>query len=118
MRSVKESIEYLNERIRQTGMTKAEVLKKAGLSVTIFTMAQSRNSYLRLESMISLGKILNVSVGDILGLNESDMPDDIQRMVAMLKDISPENRRMIEMNIENYFKVELWNKANEDRGKD
>lgn len=117
MRSVKETIEYLNDRIKQTGMTKAEVLTKAGLSRTIFTMALNRNAYLRVESMISLGEVLNVTVGDILGLDDDEYPEDIQKMLGMLKDISPENRKMISMNIENYFKVELWDKANMDRGK-
>ncbi len=117
MRSVKETIEYLNDRIKQTGMTKAEVLTKAGLSRTIFTMALNRNAYLRVESMISLGEVLNVTVGDILGLDDGEYPEDIQKMLDMLKDISLENRKMISMNIENYFKVELWDKANMNREK-
>ena len=111
MRTVKETIDFLNERIKQSGMMKKEVLEKAGLSVTIFTMALNRNAYLKIESMVSLGEVLNVTVGDILGINDSELPDDIQKMVDMLKSISPENRKMIAMNIENYFKVELQNKA-------
>ena len=112
MRTVKETIDFLNERIKQSGMLKKDVLEKAGLCVTIFTMALNRNTYLKIESMISLGQVLNVTLGDILGINDSELPDDIQKMVDMLKSISPENRKMISMNIENYFKVELQNKDN------
>ena len=115
MRTVKETIDYLNERIKQSGMLKKDVLEKAGLSVTIFTMAQNRNAYLKIESMMSLGEVLNVTVADILGINESEIPDDIQKMVDMLKSISPESRKMISMNIENYFKVEMQNKDKSSR---
>ena len=45
-----------------------------------------------------------------LEYKEEPIPDDIQQMVTMLKDISPENRKMISMNIENYLKVERQNK--------
>ena len=110
MRSVKETIDYLDNRIKQTGMTKADVLKKAGLSVSVFAMALNRNNYLRLESMMKLANVLNITVGDILGITDNELPDDIKKMLDMLKDISPENRKMISMNIENYFRVEMQNK--------
>ena len=115
MRTVKETIDYLNERIKQSGMLKKDVLEKAGLSVTIFTMALNRNAYLKIESMVSLGEVLNVSVGDILGINDNELPEDIQKMVDMLKSISPESRKMLSMNIENYFKVEMQKKDKSSR---
>ena len=120
MRSVKETIDYLNDRIKRSGMTRVDVLKQAGLSVTIFTMALKRNSYLKLETFESLSKILDVPISDILGLSEKELtedeekmlhlPDDIKSMVDMLLKISPQSRKMIMMNIENYYSVEQQNK--------
>ena len=124
MRTPIEIIDYLDERIKQSGMYKADVLKKAGYSITLFIMAKQRNSYLRVETMIELGRILNVSLTDILDIKEdakieqikktaelyNNLPEDIKRMIDMLQSISPENRKMIGMNIENYFNVEQQNK--------
>lgn len=124
MRTPIEVIEYLDEKIKLSGMYKADVLKNAGYSITLFTMAKNRNSYLKVETMIELGKILNISLADILDINEdiqlkeikksadmyNNLPEDIKKMVTMLLSISPENRKMIGMNIENYYTVEKQNK--------
>ena len=108
MRSVEETIEFLNSSIKKSGIMKKDVLDKVGLSSSAFTMALSRNNYLRLESIEKLGEVLHLSVADILGLNE--LPEDIQEMVNMLKQLSPESRKMISMNINNYYQVEVQNK--------
>ena len=107
MRSVEEMIDFLNSSIKKSGMMKKDVLKQAGLSPTIFTMALNRNNYLGLEAIANLGKVLNVSVADILGVNE--LPEDIQEMVNKLQQLSPENRKMIAMIINNYYQVEVQN---------
>lgn len=106
MRTVEEVIKFCESRARQLGISKTELFKKAGCSPTLFIMAERRNTYMKIETLIELGKVLNVTVGEILGTNEEVLPDDIWHMVSMLKAISPENRRMISMNIENYFSVE------------
>lgn len=111
MRNVKEIIDYLKDRIKKTGMTQAEIFEKTGYSLTLFTMALKRNTYPRLETLVEFGKVLNVSITDILGIEEDPIPSDIKEMVTMLKSISPANRKMIAMNIENYFKVEMQGKA-------
>ena len=109
MRSVEETIDFLNCSIKKSGMMKKDVLDKAGLSNTVCTMALNRHSYLKLENIEKLAEVLNISVADILGVNE--LPDDIQNMVNMLQQLSPESRKMISMNINNYFQVEVLNKA-------
>ena len=106
MRSVDEVIKFCENRAMQLGISKTEMFQKAGCSPTLFVMARRRNTYMKIETLIELGKVLNVTVGEILGFNEENVPEDILNMVSMLKVISPENRRMIRMNIENYFKVE------------
>ena len=110
MRTVKETIDFLKETIKKSGMMQKDVLEKAGLSVTVFAMSIARNTYLKIESLISIGEVLNITVEDILGIEKSELPEDIQKMVDMLKSVSPESRKMIAMNIENYYKVELQNK--------
>jgi transcriptional regulator with XRE-family HTH domain len=107
MRTVEETIEFCKERIAALGMSQADVLAKAGCSTTLFIMSLKRKSYMRVETMASLAKILNVSVADILGVDNEDIPDDIQNMVSMLKEIPPRDRKMIAMNIENYYRVSM-----------
>lgn len=108
MRSVEETIDFLNSSIKKSGMMKKDVLEKAGLSSTVFTMALNRHNYLRLEAISKLADVLNISIADILGVNE--LPQDIQEMVNMLQQLSPESRKMISMNINNYYQVEVQNK--------
>ena len=110
MRSAKELVAFCKERTKQLGMTQAEMLRKANCSPTMFVMLLQRDTYPRVETLVEMAKVLEVSVSDILGTEDTDIPDDIQQMVNMLKDISPENRKMISMNIENYLQVERQNK--------
>lgn len=107
MRTVEETIDFCKERIAALGMSQADVLSKAGCSATLFVMSLRRKSYMRVETLDSLAKILNVSVADILGVNDNNMPDDIQNMVSMLKEIPLKDRKMIAMNIENYYRVAM-----------
>lgn len=110
MRSAKELVAFCKERTKQLGMSQAEMLRKANCSNTVFVMLLQRNTYPRIETIVDLANALEVSISDILGLKDESIPDDIQQMVNMLKDISPENRKMISMNIENYLKVERESK--------
>lgn len=110
MRSAKELVEFCKERTSNLGMTQAQMLEKAGCDKMTFVMMLRRNSYPKIETLVALSNALEVSISDILGLNNDNLPDDIQKMVSMLKDISPENRKMILMNIENYFTVEKQKK--------
>ena len=110
MRTPEEIVDFCKNRIKQLGLTQAEVLKKADCSVMLFVMIVQRNSYPKIETLLDLSKVLGVGVDDILGFKEEDYPDDIQQMISMLQNISPENRKMISMNIENYFRVEMQNK--------
>jgi hypothetical protein len=107
MRTGKEMIQFIEDRIKSSGRTKSDVLLSANCSLPIFIMARKRNSYLKLETLISLAKTLGISVSDILGEGNEELPEDIKQMISMLKSISPENRKMIAMNIENYLKVEV-----------
>ena len=49
MRTVKETIDFLKETIKKSGMMQKDVLEKAGLSVTVFAMSIARNTYLKIE---------------------------------------------------------------------
>ena len=105
MRTPKEIVEYLKYKIKQLGLGQEETLKKAGLSTTIFAMSLKRNLYMRLESIIAISNVLNISVGEILGYSDNEIPEDIQQMISMLLTLPKDDRRMIAMNIENYFSI-------------
>ena len=111
MRTVDEMIDFCVKKIGSLGMTQREALEKAGCAKSLFILARRRQNYFSIESLNSLAQVLDCSVSDILGIKNEELPEDIERMVSMLKQIPPEHRKMILMNIENYYKVSLEEKS-------
>ena len=107
MNTVKEIVAICDKRIKAMGISRWELQKRAGLSETFFTMALHRNSFPKVESLEALSKELGVPLIDLLGLGETELPDDIKLMESMLLKIPEEDRKMIAMNIENYYKKSL-----------
>jgi hypothetical protein len=105
MRTPEEVVNFCKQRIRQLKLGQVETLEKAGISTTIFAMSLKRNVYMKVETMNILAQLLNVSVGEMLGCNNSDLPSDIQEMVDMLLILPEEDRKLISMNIKNYCDV-------------
>lgn len=110
MRTVDEMIDFCVKKIGSLGMTQGEALEKAGCTKTLFIMARRRQSYFTIESLKALASVMQCSISDILGLKDEELPEDIEQMLFMLKQIPPEHRKMILMNIENYYKVSLEEK--------
>jgi hypothetical protein len=105
MRTPEEVVNFCKNRIKQLKLGQVETLEKAGISTTIFAMSLKRNVYMRIETMSILAQMLNVSVGEMLGCDNSNLPDDIKNIVDMLLRLSEEDRKLIEMNINNILNI-------------
>lgn len=112
MNTIKQLVAICDERLKVMGITRTELLRRAGLSETVFTMALTRNSYLKVESLVALSEILGIPLLELIGLKEEEVPHDIKVMEEMLMKIPEKDRKMIFMNIENYYKIALSKKSN------
>ena len=106
MNNIKQLMAIVDERLKILGMTRAELLRRAGQSQSVFVMAISRNAPLRLETVDSISKVLGISVSVLLGLDKK-LPTDIQIMVDMLLKIPERDRKMLSLIIKNYYEVTL-----------
>lgn len=103
MFSVKEFIDYCDERIKQLGTTKTEFLRNIGLSETLFIMSLKRGTFPKVENIDLIAKSLGVSMERILGLDNHTVPDDIMDMENMLMKIPESQRKILAMNIKNIY---------------
>lgn len=105
MNTIKEFMNVVDERLKIMGISRWELLKRCGLSETLFTMALKRDMLLKVENIFAISKEINVSVPRLLGIEEQPIPDDIKIMEDMLIKIPKKDRKMILMNIQNYYDV-------------
>ena len=107
MNTIKEFMNVIDERLKIMGISRWELLKRCGLSETLFTMALKRDMLLKIENIYVISKEINVSIPKLLGLEEDPLPDDIKIMEDMLRVIPEKDRKMISMNIQNYYNVAI-----------
>lgn len=110
MNTIKEFVAIVDERLKVMGISRNELLRRCGLSETVFTMALKRNMFLKIENIAAISKEISVSISVLLGLKEETLPRDIKTMEDMLLEISEKDRRMILLNIKNYYDEALLNK--------
>ena len=106
MNTTEQIIKVIEERLEALDMSKAELLRRSGQSQSLFVMALKRGSSFRIESLVEMSKVLNISLPVLLGIDDS-LPKDIQFMVDMLMVIPENDRKMIAMNIKNYYDVAM-----------
>lgn len=111
MNTIEQFMKICDERIAEMGITRAELLRRAGQSQALFNMALKRNSHLRIENIIAISEVLGISVPILLGIEEN-IPSDIRIMVDMLMKIPERDRRMISLNIKNYYEMAMSEKKN------
>ncbi len=107
MNTIKQVIEICDKRLKELGITRAELLRRANQSPTLFTMALKRNYYFGIESFVSISDALGIPLTDLLVLEEHTVPEDIKAMEDMLLKIPEEDRKMIALNIRNYYEKAL-----------
>lgn len=110
MNTIKDFMNIVDERLKIMGISRWELLKRCGLSETLFTMALKRDMLLRVENIFVISKEINIPVPQLLGIEEDPLPDDIKAMKNMLLKIPKKDRKMILMNIQNYYDVAMTDK--------
>ena len=70
-------------------------------------MALKRDMLLKVENIYAISKEINVSIPKLLGLEEDPLPEDIKIMEEKLRVIPEKDRKMILMNIQNYYDVAI-----------
>lgn len=110
MNTTEQILDVIDERLKEMGMTKAELLRKTNQSASLFVMASKRGSAFRIDSLVAISKALNISLSVLLGIDEG-LPKDIQYMVDMLLVIPEKDRKMIALNIKNYYDVTVSEKT-------
>ena len=109
MNTFKQFMEICDERLKELGMTRAQLLREINQSPSLFTMALKREQYINIESIVQISKILSMPVSILLGIEES-VPSDIRLMMDMLMKIPERDRKMIALNIKNYYDMALSEK--------
>lgn len=109
MNTIKQFMDICDERLTELGMTRAELLRKIGQSRSLFTMALKRNYYINVETIVQISEEIGISVPVLLGI-EDNFPADVRKMIDMLLKIPERDRKMISMNIKNYYDLAMSEK--------
>lgn len=67
MNTTEQIIKVIEERLEALDMSKAELLRRSGQSQSLFVMALKRGSSFRIESLVEMSKVLNISLPVLLG---------------------------------------------------
>lgn len=110
-RNSKEIAEYCDKLLHERNDTIYNMCSKIGIDRAKLGMWRQKNVDPRLGTLVSIAMYLGISIDNLVGLEENPdstffyVPDDIKEMIDMLLEIPEKDRRMIKMNIQNYYKV-------------
>lgn len=102
MNTIKEFMNIIDGRLKIMGISRWELLKRCGLSETLFSMALKRNMLPKAESICVISKEVGISVLTLLGIEEQSDSDDIKLIENTLVTIPKKNRKIFLTNIQNY----------------
>ena len=103
MNTVKEILSICDEKMKRIGITRAELLRRIGQSPTLFNMAEKRNSYFNIETFVAISKELEISLPELLGLENNNIPEDIKIIEEMLIKLPLKDRKMISLIVKTYY---------------
>ncbi len=116
-RTSKEIADYCEKLLQSRNDNVSNMCKHIGIPQAKFSMWKQRDFDPRLGTLIDIILYLDISFEDLLDLKpESEkLPDDIFKMVSMLKHIKENDRKMILLNIKNYYDVAMTDKNSDSR---
>ena len=82
-------------RRKQQGLTQEQLADRMNVSIQMISNLERGNKAIRIDNLINLSQILNVSTDYILTGKETQ--DDFYALMARIEALSPANRKMIEM---------------------
>ena len=106
--------EYIEMRLAQNKDTVTNMCNHIGITPSAISMWKKQETDPRLGLILKITSYLGISIGQLLDIPMGDgdekLPDDIANMVYMLKFIDTSARKMIRLNIKNYYEEALGKK--------
>lgn len=88
----------IQSRRKQQGLTQEQLADRMNVSIQMISNLERGNKAIRIDNLINLCQILDVSTDYILTGKETQ--DDFHALTARIEALSPANRKMIEMLID------------------
>lgn len=88
----------IQSRRKQQGLTQEQLADRMNVSIQMISNLERGNKSIRIDNLINLCQILDVSTDYILTGKETQ--DDFHALTARIEALSPANRKMIEMLID------------------
>lgn len=88
----------IQSRRKQQGLTQEQLADRMNVSIQMISNLERGNKAIRIDNLINLCQILDVSTDYILTGRETQ--DDFHALTARIEALSPANRKMIEMLID------------------
>lgn len=107
MNTVEQFMQICDQRLKELGITRADLLRRIGQSQSLFIMALKRKTYMGVEALVSISEELKIPISVLLGLEKRKIPSDIQLMEDMLLKIPERDRQVILLNIKNFYNINL-----------
>lgn len=109
MRNGSEFVDFLESQLAEINMSPFMMSKLIGISRATMIGWKKFNRLPTVEVIYKISALLKIPVNELVGESEVKKvtyPADIKKMIDMLMEIPEENRKMISMNIKNYYDVE------------
>lgn len=88
----------IQNRRKQQGYTQEQLAEMMNVSIQMVSNLERGNKAIRIDNLINLSQILDISTDYILTGKETT--DDIQTLTARIAQLPPKERKMIEMLVE------------------
>lgn len=85
----------IQSRRKQQGLTQEQLADRMNVSIQMISNLERGNKAIRIDNLINLSQILDVSTDYILTGKETQ--DDFHALTARIEALSPADRKMIEM---------------------
>ena len=115
MRNGKEFMSHLDGLLKEVRITRAQLLRDIGSSMSLFNMCEKRGNLPPAEAVFNISKRMNVSMESLLEDVSESLPSDIMRMESMLLQIPPEPRKDLEAYITYQYEKELKKKDGNEK---
>ncbi len=109
MRNGIEFVDYLESQLAEISMSPFMMSKLIGISRATMIGWKKFNRLPTVEVLFKISELLKIPVNELVDeaeVKKVTYPADIRKMIDMLTEIPEENRKMISMNIKNYYDVE------------
>lgn len=110
----KEIADYCEQILKERNDTVCNMCSHIGINAAKISMWKKKDCDPRLGTLVAIIQYLGVSLDEFLGIvppeKRDPIPEDIRNMEKMLLEIPENDRKMIRMNIKNYYDISVQQK--------